>query len=451
MEARYSQAYDSNRFPARNVIDGSVQTLGLTPLTGQEWVSVALDANNWEVRLVHVVNRQDQYAFWLNDFEIWVGTDFGDLRTLCGRSNYARNLVISCGGAEGSHVTLLHRGSQGQALTIAELEVYLEDIVHPPGTPPSSPCADSCYEDRSGWGSKCNMAQCEGCPACSLLGTTPLGTNQYIGARMSTPYYVGNRFHAELVIDGNVETICLSATGGREWVSVELATVLDVAHVEVINRQDGYAYILATFEIWIGDAFGDMRSLCGSATYDPSAAGQRYTVNCAQLSTQSRGSHVTLQHRGSSYLSIAELIVHVPTPSPSPPSPMVPSPPANPHPASPLPLSPQPAGPQPAEPPPPNLPQSCPSPAILSPAILSPASPSPASPLVRMSPPLPSSRPPLAAPPGAVGRCAGWCAASPKQNAQKCAFANCGGCDFCLSSGANGGLRRRLQLNSLEG
>ena len=45
-----------------------------------------------------------------------------------------------------------------------------------------------------------------------------------------------------------------------------------------------------------------------------------------------------------------------------------------------------------------------------------------------------ASLPPTqASPPPAAGRCAGWCASSPKPASVKCEFAGCSGCGFCTS------------------
>ena len=385
--AQYSTAFDATRFPARNVIDGNAYTLCLTATSGNEWISVSMERDT-QVRLVQVINRFDTYAFWLADFEIWVGDDFGDKRTLCGMSNFRRDLLLSCDGARGSHVTLQHRGIQGQALTIAELAVYLTEssqTPQPKPPPPPSPC------------SSCGMAALK------------LKIDQYTGAQMSRPHFA-DRFPAAMVIDGQLETLCLSASSGREWVSVGIPPGSLVAYVKVANRRDAYASILARFEVWTGEAFGDKRTLCGSSEYDADLTEQTYTIECAGT----RSSYVTVQHHGASFLSIAELAVYVATAAKPPSSPL----------SSPLssPPSPPPSSPPSSPPsPPPSLPSLSPPVVFASPAPTFPPSPSTA-----LSPPSP---PP---PPAVAGQCAGWCAASRAPLEKKCSdFRACLGCGFC--------------------
>jgi len=317
------------------------------------------------VRLVRIINRSDRYSSWLANFEVWIGDSFGSKRTLCGSSSHDHTLIISCGGAQGSFITLQHRGSH--SLTIAELEVYELEMSMPPALP-------------------------------SLI--EPLARDQYGEARLSRPYTAHNAFPAALAIDEDVKTFCATAATGSEWLSIELYTDQPIPYVELLNRRDGYQVFLQNFQLWLGNTFGEQRTLCGSGSYDVGNLDQIYTIAC----TGARGSYLTLQHQGNPsqgvFLSIAELIVYIDGSSAPPPP-------------RPIPLA----------------PDQC---AVW--CAMNPTPPAAKCTFIACSScqvchPLP---PPPSAPTGPTnGRCASWCATNPSPTQKKCAFNACSGCQIC--------------------
>jgi len=422
VEARYSNpGVDERNFPASRAIDGRLDTFCLSASGGREWLSVAM-RQPATVRLVKVVNRPDVYGIWLANFEVWVGDGFGDRRALCGASSHNAALVISCGGAQGSHVTLQHYGGQGQSLTVAEIEVYEQPVPSPPAPP---------------------------LPTGSVAQLEP---EDYRGARLSRPFDAGNPslFAASLAVDGDLQTFCATALTGREWLSVEMPAGTSVARVAVHNRRGLYAPFLAAFSIWVGNSYGELRTLCGRGEYSAANQMQTYTIECLGTS----GSHVTVLHENNLavFLSIPELVVYEyqpaepPSPPPPPPSPSPsllrsPSPPPL---RSPMPL------PSPLPPPPPPPPSSSPVTGRCSGWCASSLAPidkkcttfaaCTGCAFCRQEPPLlpppplpPSPNTAVRPPPSPVtGRCAGWCASSPASIVKKCnTFAACMGCAFC--------------------
>jgi len=331
VDARYSNpGVDERNFPATRAIDGRRDTFSLSASGGREWLSVAMGQPT-AVRLVNIVNRNDVYRIMLADFEIWIGDAFGDKRTLCGASSHDAALVISCGGAQGSHVTLQHYGSEEQSVTVAEIEVYEQPIPSPPASP---------------------------LPTGSV---SQLGPEDYRGARLSRPFDAGNpsQFAASLAVDGNLQTFCATASTGQEWLSVEIPAGTSVARVAVHNRVGAYAPFLAAFSIWVGDTYGERRTLCGREAFSAANEFQTYTIECLGAS----GSHVTLLHQSdlALFLSVRELVVYEyqsaaspsPPPSPLPSSSPSPSPSSSPSSLpSPSPTTPAPS-PLPLPPPPP--------------------------------------------------------------------------------------------------
>ena len=374
--AQYSSpGYNEQAYPARLAIDGILHTDCLSADTGEEWLSVAI-SECAPVRLVRIINRSDRYSNWLANFEVWIGDSFGSKRTLCGSSSHDRTLIISCGGAQGSFITLQHRGSR--SLTIAELEVYELEMPMPPALP-------------------------------SLI--EPLARAQYGEARLSRPYTAYNPFPAALAIDEDVETFCATAATGSEWLSIQVYTDQPIVYIELLNRRDAYRVFLQNFQLWLGDTFGEQRTLCGSGSYDAGNLDQLYTIPC----TGARGSHLTLQHQGNPsqgvFLSIVELIVYMDGS------------------LAPLAPHPTPLAPPPHTPPMPSAPGQC---AIW--CATNPKPPATKCTFVACSSCQVCHRLPLPPPPptGTTnGRCASWCATNPSSAQKKCTFNGCSGCQIC--------------------
>ena len=71
-------------YPASQAIDGNINTMAVTQVGMNNWLSIRLSEST-DVRYVGVVNRQDQYASLLGCFEIYLGRFmFNELAVQCG-------------------------------------------------------------------------------------------------------------------------------------------------------------------------------------------------------------------------------------------------------------------------------------------------------------------------------------------------------------------------------
>ena len=129
MSSTYQEKVNS-KYRGDVCIDGDRTSICATEYSRGNWLSVEVPRDT-PVGYVAVWNRRDNPRFnaFLGQFEVWMGSQAGELKTLCGRSQYsaaANNepYVLWCGGATGGWVTMKQTGSISY-ISVAELEAYV--------------------------------------------------------------------------------------------------------------------------------------------------------------------------------------------------------------------------------------------------------------------------------------------------------------------------------------
>ena len=109
----------------------------------------------------------------------------------------------------------------------------------------------------------------------------------------------------EALIDGNLGTMCLTQAEANAWASVRVPAGTSIGYVAVQNRDDTYAYLLGSFELWLGTSYGHMGQLCGGPTASTPGPNLMWCRGVSHLP------YVTVRQVGSArYLTIAELEVY---------------------------------------------------------------------------------------------------------------------------------------------
>ena len=376
----------SPEYSGANAIDGDLSTISATGNYRERgaWVSVQVRTeDDSPITYVVVHNRDDAYASWLEAFEVWIGSSFGDHRSqdaqLCGALRHVPAapgpFSVQCGacssthmhGCDGTYVTVIKTGVG--YLSVSEVVVYSH--AQPPSSPPLPPNAP--LPPMSPPPPPVLPPFPPGSPLLPPAPAPPavaMRSLDRLGAAMSSIY--SPEYSGANAIDGDLSTI--SATGNyRErgaWVSVQVRTEDDspITYVVVHNRDDAYASWLEAFEVWIGSSFGDHRSqdaqLCGALRHVPAAPGP-FSVQCGACSSTHMhgcdGTYVTVIKTGVGYLSVSEVVVYSHaqppssppfSPSPQPPPSLPTEPPPSPPHSPPAPQPPQPPPSLPTEPPP---------------------------------------------------------------------------------------------------
>ena len=123
---------------------------------------------------------------------------------------------------------------------------------------------------------------------------------------MSSVYHP-SYYGPSTLTDGNLQTKCLSQSRVNSWASVRLPSGMAVGYVAIHNRADAYAYMLGSFEVWLGTTYGDLTEKCGGPTPSQSVAGPTM-MWCRGVSHLP---YVTMRQVGSArYLTIAEIAVY---------------------------------------------------------------------------------------------------------------------------------------------
>ena len=120
--------------------------------------------------------------------------------------------------------------------------------------------------------------------------------------------------HANLCIDGNVNSFCHSLDQDSPWLSVQLPAGSTVSHVVVHNRYGMGQARLSPFQLWVGAYAGDVdsptSSACGINNLTAPATPGPFAFSCGSLS----GDYVTLVLPGPSRtLNLGEIIVYSPS------------------------------------------------------------------------------------------------------------------------------------------
>ena len=146
-------------------------------------------------------------------------------------------------------------------------------------------------------------------------------------------------------IDGNYENFVASQWETDAWLSVRVPSNTAIGYVAVYMRRDAYAYLLGTFEIWLGASYGHRGYKCGESAWAQSHGNNPYWLWCGGLNQYG---YVTILRTGAAgYLTFSELEAYTVL---SPPPPLIPTPPPSPPP-------PPPTITLPSPPPPPALPK----------------------------------------------------------------------------------------------
>ena len=109
-------------YPASQAIDGNINTMAVTQVGMNNWLSIRLSEST-DVRYVGVVNRQDQYASLLGCFEIYLGRFmFNELAVQCGgvqcydaSKPALEHYFTDCGGISASYITMRQVHPDGAA------------------------------------------------------------------------------------------------------------------------------------------------------------------------------------------------------------------------------------------------------------------------------------------------------------------------------------------------
>ena len=142
-------------------------------------------------------------------------------------------------------------------------------------------------------------------PDLATLTPVPLAS---MTASMSSVYGNYPQHSASQVIDGSITTTCFSTLETNAWLSVQVPINTRIGYVAAFNRRgDGYAYLLGTFEIWLGSSAGDTSTSahrCGEASYSAAHEPSPYILNCDGISDKP---FVTLLQTGGAggYIAVA--------------------------------------------------------------------------------------------------------------------------------------------------
>ena len=111
---------------------------------GKNWVSVEVQPER-PLGWISVTNRNDQWQYFLDTYEVWAGESFGDYDSAtsvkCGPTMTDHKTAVTkwsrCPEAAKSFVTVVHTPPKSfHFLSIAELNVYGMPIAPPPSPPP---------------------------------------------------------------------------------------------------------------------------------------------------------------------------------------------------------------------------------------------------------------------------------------------------------------------------
>ena len=106
---------------------------------------------------------------------------------------------------------------------------------------------------------------------------------------------------ANYCMDHVYSTICATGASspGSNWIAVQLIPGTHVGAVAVHNRRDAYAYMLGSFEVWVGASAGDMSSesaaRCGEASYDEQSEPDPYVIQCVGAMSSESVTWVTVR------------------------------------------------------------------------------------------------------------------------------------------------------------
>ena len=87
------------------------------------------------------------------------------------------------------------------------------------------------------------------------LSTLTMATRE--NASLSSTYRAG--YEAALAIDGLYDTHCASGSGTDGWLSVEIPSNTRISYVALHNRRDGFANLMGTVQVWLGDSPGSRK------------------------------------------------------------------------------------------------------------------------------------------------------------------------------------------------
>lgn len=227
------------------------------------WLSVRV-IRTATIGLVLIYNNPlGAHQHFLSPFEVWVSSAAGDTSSLnahkCGGlqphvvPHSPGPFSVDCmDSTSGDWVTLRlpetqRNGAIQRYVNVAEISIF-EGAPAPPDPPiippwpqplpslPPSPPPPSPFP-----------------PAPPLNELTPL---KRLSAHMNSEYS-DTLWRAASAIDNVVTTVCLSAIGVDQWLSIEVPFASAVGYVAIYNRAtQGYAEWLSPFEIWIGNAPG---------------------------------------------------------------------------------------------------------------------------------------------------------------------------------------------------
>jgi len=270
------------------------------------WLSVQVPRDS-TIGDVWLAPREDCCEEELYPFEIWIGDVLGaggdpyaTNATRCGPRYLKKTLQVSCGGLQGSYVTLRLPGA-GRTLMLSEITIYhavgplMSPAISPresaPPRPPAPPPPPTPPPPK---------------PPQPPPPGPPRTSNKLPRLRASmssTLTYKGTEYHAANCIDGKKtgQNFCMSKILPKQnhpnpaWLSIEVPENSKIGDVLIFNRMDCCQRFLSPFEVWVSNAPGvpeletNVARRCGGTNVVPAEVGP-FSVSCQGLV----GSQVTI-------------------------------------------------------------------------------------------------------------------------------------------------------------
>ena len=131
----------SAAFGAERLIDGSLSGGAITDAGRREWASVHVNTSRGPIGHIAVFNvRTTGDPTALGQFEVCVGSSYGDCEQVCGATSYAAAseplpYILACDHASSSnasYATIVQSGDFDRFLSLAEIQVFLRsESPHP--------------------------------------------------------------------------------------------------------------------------------------------------------------------------------------------------------------------------------------------------------------------------------------------------------------------------------